>query len=61
MEAWFRKMNAIGDGLYAQAYEDGQVIIVSDTSVRKVEDTWRRTWAECKEWAQQTVINHNAD
>lgn len=60
MEDWFESMNGYErEGVNVQAYADDQVVVVSGTSVRKIEEIWERVWKGCEEWARRNRIEYN--
>lgn len=63
MQGWFQKMNEAiqetNSDIHRQAFADDQVIIIADTSVKKIEVTWRTVWEKCQEWAGECKASYN--
>lgn len=45
--------------IHRQAFADDQVIIIADTSVKKIELAWGIIWEKCQEWARDCKANYN--
>lgn len=62
MEDWFDQMAKIATdektSLHVQAYADDQFIMISGTSVKRIEELWTRTWQNCKKWAEDNKLKY---
>lgn len=63
MEDWFDAMDGT-EGLttdldMVQAFADDQIIILTATSLQKIENKWSAVWKSCENWARKNKLTYN--
>lgn len=62
MEDWFHEMKKHElKGVDVQAYADDQLLVVSGTSVKKIEKTWEEVCLTCRSWARKNKLEYNVE
>jgi hypothetical protein len=57
MEEWFARMDEVRAGedvtVEVQAFAEDQLVLISASSLAKLEAAWDKTWAACQLWAEE--------
>lgn len=62
MDNWFQNLddsNALEENDTVQAFADDQIIILSGTSLKTIEDKWNAIWHTCETWANRNKLEYN--
>lgn len=59
MQSWFRALGDETEKVKTQAYADDQCIVVSGSSVKKIEATWSEVWDKCRKWEVAAKMSYN--
>lgn len=59
MQSWFRALGDETETVKTQAYADDQCIVVSGTSVKRIEATWSEVWDKCRKWETAAKMSYN--
>jgi hypothetical protein len=62
MEEWFARMDEVRAGedvtVEVQAFADDQLVLISASSLAKLEAAWDKTWAACQLWASAHKLEY---